>query len=232
MKTIQETLKNYDREKLYQSYIYTYGPKLWEISDEDGHSIKEYKEAIKNNINHFLDYFSSVIPKSVKKEEECYLIAYHKISSEITENVDFTMIAREDFDKENPSRYSFILADSEEIAGYYVSDAYTTQYYLEDLLTWFIFEATFFGWERESVEEESNELKKRAEEVESGEAKTVPADEVFEELGMGTEWFPEERNPKEKEAEMEIYKKMWAYSSDCIRREIESLRQILESKEN
>ena len=229
MKTIQEHLKEYNRESLINAYCYRYPVSFNDLYLPDDKTISEIRKKQKEAINKSIDFLCSVVPKA--DEEPCFLLAYHIINPEdIGEDIHFTLIPFSEMNKDILSGFSFILSPTEEIVGYYVSDAYTSQYHLEDLLVWFLHEATFFGWEREDVEEEVKELDRRHKELEEGKAKTIPADEVFKELGMGTEWFPEERNKEEENEEHELMHAIWEFNHKCMLREIEETKRLYEKE--
>lgn len=80
------------------------------------------------------------------------------------------------------------------------------------------------------MEEEVKELDRRHKELEEGKAKTIPADEVFKELGMGTEWFPEERNKEEEKEEHELMRIIWEFNHKCMLREIEETKRMYEKE--
>lgn len=217
MKTIQQYLKECNKEEIANAYFYRYAPSVANI-DLNDKKISDIRNRIKEKIKKTIDFLCN--SKAKQGEEPCFLLAYHIINSEeIGDDIRFTMMPYSQSTTSVLCGHSFILASTEEIMAYYVSDNYTTQYYLEDLLAWFLYEATFFGYEREDVEKERQTLDCRYNEVKNGTAKTVPAKEVFEELGMGTEWVPEERNTAEQEREYEIMKIIGTFNCDCLKRE-------------
>ena len=226
MKTIQEHLKTYDRDTLINAYCFKHAPSVSDPFLPDK-KISEITDKLKEALNRSIDYLCSVEPK--RDDDPCFLLAYHTINTEdISENVRFTMIPFSKMNDKILAGFSFILSPTEEIMGYYVSDAYTTGYYLEDLLVWFLHEATFFGYERERVEEEAEELDRRHQEVIDGTAELIPAEEVYKDLGLGTEWVPEERNKEEKEEEYRIQKIVGEFNHSCMKREMEETKKRYE----
>ena len=226
LKTIQEHLKEFDRESLVNAYCYKYAPSLNNPYLED-RKVSEIRERLKEKINESIEYLCSV--KTTEKDGPCFLLAYHILNPmDLIENILFTMIPYSEMKKDILSGYSFILSSTEEIMGYYVSDAYTTQYHLEDLLIWFLYEATFFGYQRENVEEEAEELERRHQEIEDGTAELIPAEQVFKECGMGTEWVPEERNKEEKEEEHKLMKVVFDFNHKCMIREMMETKKLFD----
>lgn len=230
LKTIQEYLKEYNRKTLVDAYCYKYPVSSNDLYVPDDRTIAEIREKQKEVINRSIDYLCSIKPK--EDDEPCFLLAHHILNPvDIGEDINFTLIPLSKMNKESLSGYSFILSPTEEIMGYYVSDAYTTQYQLEDLLVWFLYEATFFGYEREGVEAEAAELERRDKELKEGKAKTVPADEVFKELGRETGWVPEERNKEEEKEEHELMLTIWKFNHRCLLREIKETKKLYEKEE-
>ena len=226
MKTVYEVLKTYDRKKIVDEYLYTYGPFFWEIAIDDTHTPKEIRDKLEEKINHHIDYLLTFTPKPSTKD---VLLAYHVIPDSNLDDVNYVLVDLEEKEGEfTPTSYAFEFSPTEEILGFLVSDAYTTQYYLTELLAYFLNESSFFGWMREGLEEERNTLDKAMEEIESGEATLIPAGVVMDNLKEDWDWVPENRNEAEQEREMEIMRIIWRYNKDCLKREIEETKKLME----
>ena len=227
MKTLYEVLKTSDRKKIIDSYIYTYGPRMFEFVQDDKHTPKQIIEKLKEKINAHMDFLLSFSPKP---DETSVLIAYHIFPDSLstTDDYSFALIKTDEEPQEyGYTCYSFVFSPTEEILGFHIADTYTTQYYLTELLAYVIHETSFFGWKRESVNEELKELDRRMSELESGEAKTVPFDKVMEELCQETDWVPEIRNKEEEEKEREVLKAIGAYNHFCLTREIMECQKLV-----
>lgn len=98
-----------------------------------------------------------------------------------------------------PQTYAFEFSDWEEILGFYVPDCEIEMYGLERVMASVVHEMTFFGYEREPMEEEREELGRRVDELkeilelpeEEQKKQLIPASEVFK------DWV-DERTPEEK----------------------------------
>lgn len=227
MKTVYEVLKTYDRQKIIDEYIYRYGPSLWQLANKKA-TPKELIDTLRHSINLHIDYLLAFDPKPNKDE---ILLAHHVLPDNLSllDDVDYALIKLSDEIGElGPISYAFEFSPTEEIIGFHISDAYTTQYHLTELLAHFIHESSFFGWMREELEEERNTLDKAMEEIESGEATLIPAGVVMDNLKEDWDWVPENRNEAEQEREMEIMRIIWRYNKDCLKREIEETKKLME----
>lgn len=225
MRTIQEVLRTYNRKLIVDEYIFTYGPHLWDMPDDCNLFPREIKERIKKNIDKTIDHILNATPIPNEKD---VLYAYHCVPGKDLNDVAFSLTdITEEWGEMGPKNYSFILAQTEEIAGYHVSDAYTTQYYLTELLTWFIHEASFFGWEREDVEKEAEILQQRMDDSEEEYESFSVEDIINNCLEDGEDWVPELRDEKEEEDEFAVTRKIWEFNKSCQRKEIKECLRLL-----
>lgn len=101
-----------------------------------------------------------------------------------------------------PQGYAFELSDWEEILGYSVPQCMINIYGLETTMACVIYEMTFFGYEREDMEEKREEVHQRVDEIievlkkpqEEQDKYFVPSEEVFKELGVEKETDDEHLN--------------------------------------
>lgn len=218
MQTIQEVLRGCDRKAVIDAYIYTFGPSIWKIPNDCDLTAKEVKQNYADNINKLIDMLLETKPA---EGEKFVLIAHHIIPDKFwDEDIAFDLISMEDFEKDNPTIWGFFTAPTEEVVSYLVSDAYTTQYHLTDLICYYLYEVSFFGWEREDLEKEMDDLRKQTEEIENGTAKTQPIENLWEEIEDEFDWTPEKRDSEEEKKEREVEEKIWEFNHDTLLHEI------------
>ena len=232
MKTIHEILKDYDRKAIIDTYLYDYGGCITGYPDQCKKTVKDIKEDIRRSVNRHIDLLLSVTPDPNPNR---VLLAYHVFPDLFSgsDDIAFTLIhLEEEYGEFGPQGHAFELCDTEKIMGFYVSDAYTTRYYLTDLLAYVINETSCFGWEREDMEEKREILVKRAEEVESGKAKLIPYHEVIRKWEEEFGWIPEKRNAEEKEMERQIQQRVMEYDLYCLKREVEECRKQIKNNKD
>ena len=137
-----------------------------------------YDEDAPDTMDIYLDSFGSHIDelKSFKFNPSTF-------ENIFAEDFDAATIADcNDFIKKNdtPESYSFEFSDWEEILAFKLSDVVVKEYGLEYILAGIIDEMTFFGYLPNKMEEEREELHRRAEEVE--EIMKLPKEEQKERL--------------------------------------------------
>lgn len=166
MKTIQEYLRECDREKIINRYLQIYSFSVYSEYDEDGLAVmswEEWEEQYRKRINDLIDTIISVEPK--QGDDKWILITTHAVPEYL---YTFHDIMRRQVDggithrlvnesellampPEQIADYGFGASAYEEIAAFYVADNYLTQYFLDDLLTFFIFEAASYGFKKEHL---------------------------------------------------------------------------------
>lgn len=78
--------------------------------------------------------------------------------------------------------YGCEFTEQAEIMGYHIADNKLTKYYMTELLVDIMFEASFFGFHQEHLQDEIDELEQAEKEIDEGQ--TMTEEEFFRELGL------------------------------------------------
>ena len=79
--------------------------------------------------------------------------------------------------REATQSYGYNFIEQEKIMGYWVAETALTKYYLEDLMVDILYEASFFGFTQEHLQEEKDELDRRIAEDDS---ETISAEDFLQ----------------------------------------------------
>ena len=230
MKTIQEYLKECDRNAVVNGYIYKYAFS-WELMGKSYKDVTcgEIVEKYKKRLNDYIDKLIEITPSG--NDEEMILMAYH--SSE-EDDVMFSLFKKEDImneDLDYVTSYGYEFSEFEEVVGYYVSDTYLTQYAINDLIIDYLRETSRTGYNHERLQEDLDKLKEATEEAEAHKDDpnySMSAEEVFrrieEELGLEFE----KKDPEQELARSKYIQHAVEYNTECRNIEIRKLRDLLE----
>lgn len=167
MKTIQECLRECDREKIINMYLKTYSFSVYMEYDEDGLSImswEEWEQQCRRRINDLIDKIISVEPKAgddkwiliTTHATPEYLYTFHDIMRrQVNDGITHRLVNESELltmPLEQIADYEFGASTFETIASFYVADTYLTQYFLDDLLVFFLFEAASYGFKKEHLD--------------------------------------------------------------------------------
>ena len=229
MKTIQDYLRECNRDEVIGAYLYNYAFDS-SLLDKDCKDVVvgELIDSIKSNLNYFIDKLISIEPRH--GDDEMVFFAAYQMALDKNE-VNFMLVKKDEICQEGWSTpYSFILTPFEEAVSFYVADTYLTQYHINDLLSFFLFEISFFGYEQEDVDKIADELNESVKEVEEH----IDDDSYFTSFAdfkkkmeddFGFEF--EKEDPDQKAAELELNKKIIEYNEYCQRLEINKLKKLL-----
>ena len=125
-------------------------------------------------------------------------------------DVDSNLVFVDDLKKEGlkANNYGFEFTPQAEIMGWQVADNRLTQRYLTSLLVEILEEASFFGYEQEGLEEETNKLGNRMKEVKENPDRMISMsfDEFKEKFDFDKQTDKEEElEMKSARAELEYY---------------------------
>ena len=230
MKTVQQWLKEADKEQLSNEYFYTYPMKIEDIKEENSElTVKQIKEIRRKKIEKYIDRLINLEVESSNNNDEYILFAYN-VFMEDFENVDYALISKKEllfeigFEEEgNCTNYSFMLSNQEEIKGYLVADTKLTQDNIYGLLVYVLYEASWFGYENEDLEEEKQKLEEAAKEVEKGKYSSFTIEKLREELGL-----PEkEKDEKQEELLHDIIDKIFVFSKYSFKKEARRVKREL-----
>lgn len=220
MKTVQEWIRETDIEKLEDAYFYEY-PIEYERYINYDKTVAEIKDAFRNQLSEFIEHLKSIEPKSLDDDEQGIFFCHKSYGGEMKNPETVLCMKSEISGCDIPQTYSWILTDFDAIMGYYIAETETTIRNINDVLAKIIYEMTFFGYSQESIEQERLKLEEAAKEADEG--KTIPAETIFENLGIEPQLHDEE----DTEMLREIYSMENEYNQHWLRKEVEKVRTQL-----
>ena len=227
MKTIQEHLRECNREEIINSYIYDnlFSSDLLDQRYEET-TIGELKEEMRYQLNKLIDRLIKIKPKET--DDPGILMVVHAYDWNCdSKDIATILVYRSEVERGYVTLHdhAYCLETHEEMAGYYVSDTYLTRYYLTDLIKDFIMEAMVFGSEQEERPAMIKKLEEADENIKAG--KTYSIEELsrllYEELGIEEEI----KDSRQDEAEKKLLKEKVEYNFLCREIEIKRLKEYI-----
>lgn len=228
VKTVQEWLKEVDIEQLINEYFYTYPVKVNDIREEDsGLTIKEVKERRRKMMEKYINRLINLKVKSSDDGDDYILFAYN-VFMEDFENIDYALVSKKellesDFNERVCDNYSFMLSNQEEIMGYLVADTNLTKINICGLLVYVLYEASWFGYENEGLEEEKQKLEEATKEIEEGKYSSFTIEDMREELGLPGK----EQDEKQEELLKKIFHTTYNFSQYSFKKEARRVKREL-----
>lgn len=230
MKTIQQTLKELDTEKVINYYFAKYPVNLFKNIGEkwDGYTVAECKAKMHDTVKGLIERVINTKPNP-SLEKESILFAYKCIGDELCEDIDMGLLDIDDLlkadDVSEVKIYAYYYERLEDTVGYYVADTTLTQNNLLDIVTSFLYETSFFGFEQENLEKERKHLDDALKECEDASKKLsfTTVEELFNELGVK----PDEKYPEEKEKMVAYNRAACEYNKYCREIELEKIKEAL-----
>ena len=233
MRTIQEYLKECNREEVINNYIYSHTFDYTLMKDKYRElTVGEIIDAQKAALNDMIDRMINMKPKPDKDGEVWILMTVHSSEDE-SGDLRHILVKKSDvLDEKNEwiTPYGYEFTPHEEVVGFYVADTYLTQYWLTELIEDFLFEASWTGYNQEHLQETLDELDKSVEEIENGTAVTHTWEEVQAELEKDGFTF-EKKDKEQEEAWHKYIKACGEYARKCQEIEIKKLREMLIEEE-
>ena len=229
MKTIQEYLREADREKILRalSYDLLCNPMiLLEVKDL---TVGEIREAYKQKISQLIDYL--LLLKAEPSDHMVFYLYDSRMDERGFCHTDHSLalVDTNEISKDlDASSYGIVITAWEESLGYLVADNKLTQDYLQELLAQYLKEITFFGLDpkkrSEKVEQVKQDLEQSCKEIENGQYYTFDEvnDQIWEEFGLPID----EKDEEQDRLRRKIQEAEYQYDQYCNRRE---RRRILES---
>ena len=144
------------------------------------------------------------------------------------ENVDYALVSKKellesDFDEKICQSYGFMLSNQEEIMGYLVADTKLTKDNIYGLLVYVLYEASWFGYKNENLEEEKQKLEEATKEIEEGKYSSFTIEDMREELGL----FKKEQDEKQEELLKKIFHTIFDFSQYSFKKEARRVKKEL-----
>ena len=159
MKTVQTYLREADREGLLESIVYDELYNMDLLSEYQDKTVSEIRDAIKKRMNGLIEYLLSleVVPSD---HDVLYMVEATSYDKEYNhEHRTLTRVNLNEIRKDiYANSYAFEFSDWAETLGYLVADNKLTQDYMTELLTQYLRETSFFGFDPEARQERVKEV--------------------------------------------------------------------------
>ena len=126
--------------------------------------------------------------------------------------------------RESTQSYGYNFIEQEKIMGYWVAETALTKYYLEDLMVDILYEASFFGFTQEHLQEEKDELDRRIAEDDS---EIISAEDFFAELEEEQGYKFDRQSSDEQKLEMKVIKMAGEYWEHSRKKELHNVIKLL-----
>ena len=226
MKTIQQVLRELDKDKIIDAYFYRNPINLWELKKQEEDKIEDVKGRVIKRLGEFIERLRTL--EIMEKPEHQGILFVHKClrnyrNSDEEYSLVFAdeLMAAEDLAK--VTTYAYELTEWKETLAFLVADNKLTQDNLMDLVVDFLYESSFFGYKQEDLEKEIRELEEAAKEVHEHPERLISWDDIRKEHGL-----PEREDyPLEDELKDAFYKASNDYSTYCRVMELEKIKEAL-----
>lgn len=159
MKTVQTYLREADREGLLESIVYDELYNMDLLLEYQDKTVSEIRDAIKKRMNGLIEYLLSleVVPSD---HDVLYMVEATSYDKEYNhEHRTLTRVNLNEIRKDiYANSYAFEFSDWAETLGYLVADNKLTQNYMTELLTQYLRETSFFGFDPEARQERVKEV--------------------------------------------------------------------------
>ena len=223
MKTVQEYLRQADRERLLDAMAYDALSDTIMLLECKDMTVEQIQDACRKQTNDLIQHLLSI--EAVPSD---HMVLYLMNASSFDRGfgqadkslclIDLNEVRQDIY----ASSYAFDLTDWKETLGYLVAENKLTQDYMIDLLSQYLNELSFFGTDpeqhREKVEEVVSGLEQAVEEIKAG-GHTIPAEKVFAELREKHGLPTDEKDDFQKQLRSEILDAEMKYSRYCNWRE-------------
>jgi len=182
MQTVQAAFKNADKEALIKKYLHEYPATIDDF--DDGLTVGEAKDLIQKQLSEYIDRLRSIDIKQPKDGcQDWIFYVYHCLDDEVpTARVALSRLSDLREKGVAAEEYGYEFTEQAKLMGYYVADNKLTQHYLDELLVEIMYEASFFGFEQEDLQDELDELARRKKEISQG--KAILFDEFAKKVGF------------------------------------------------
>ena len=226
MRTIQEYLKECDRESIIKDFIFQYAFSPMEMMSENCRNITigQITDYYKENLNKLIDRLISTEPKL--DDDRWILLAHHSAEDECGDMVYCLYKESDIYKDEFPVSYGYEFSPFEEVVGFYVADTYLTQYEINSLIADFLHEVSWTGFEQEELEEKVENIIQSAEDAELHKDDPdyfITHEELMKRMEerFGIEF--ERKDPVQEEAWYKFIRHQKEYNEVCQKVEIEKL---------
>ena len=221
MKTVQQWLKDVDRENLLGTYQFLYPPDFMRLKNEEM-SVAEVYNRQKEIVSDFIDH---LIGLETQPNEDQMIFLAVSAYNEGRADTQAVLVSANELNQDQPDHYDWMMTDREKLAGYDIADTEATIDEICTVLAQIIEDATFLGYSQETFTEEREKLcqslKESEEDIKNG--RVYSAEEVWEHLGLK----PEKKDPEAQELQDKVTRAEITYNQYSLRKELGLLRHLL-----
>lgn len=221
MRTVQEVLKNMDEDQLIDAYLFRFPVNIQDC-DNDEEKIGDAKAAVHKELHEYLRRLKNL---PMMKDDHQGIFFVHRCIKDDMNGQTFQLVylneLRENHEATQSYGYNFV--EQAKLMGYWIAETPLTKYYLEDLMVDILYEASFFGFSQEHLQEEKDELQRSATEDDST---TISADDFFAELEKEQGYQFDRQSPDEQELEMKVIKMAGAYWEHSRKKELRNVMKL------
>lgn len=228
MRTVQEILRELDVDKLIDEYLYKDPIDYESFANKENGSweINEVRSRCHNRIREFIERLKTLQITPPEDGHTSIFLTYNHIKDGFDEPM-FDLIHLDELmgNAERIEGYAYEFQHQSEIVGYLVAETELTEHYIYELMADVLFEASFFGYEEEHLEEERQSLDKAIKEMEDIKAgKAEGRMHTIEDL-LGDHFDPEDDT--EKDLRQKAYEASHKYSEYSRNRELEKVKEMV-----
>ena len=228
MKTVQQWLREIDRQELVNTYQFLYPPEFWRLKNEEI-SVAEVYRRQAELLNDFIDELLVLTPS--QEDTQMIFLATSAYKDGLPDE-QALLIAVDDLDENSlPESYGWMLTDREELVGYRIADSELTLDNICSILAQIIEESSFLGYSKDTFESERESLIQSLEQSKKDieEGNVYSADEVWEHLGLKRE----NPDPKADDLRAGVIRAEVEYNQYYRSKELSALmRKLAEEKVN
>ena len=232
MQTVQEALRKADIKNLEGSFFFENSPDIWRFGKDDNRTIAEVRKSMSYNFRRFVENLKNT-EIALPEDGRTMILYAHKQAGEPSwhpETAVDLVSADELLEKEDLSdivHNAFEFTPRAEALGFLIADNKYTQDNLSEVLTYFLSELSFFGYEESEMEEKREEVLASAKEAKGHPERLVKWDpeKMREELGLPQE----EEYPLEKDYLSQILQKINEYNKYCSVKELEKIKDAIQA---
>ena len=218
MKTVKDYICMLDVDQLADMYFSKYDKSLYgyyigcPLSDEKDDrvpvmTISEFVEDQKMLFYEYIEHLKSIDITQNEDGKQGIIYAYNRLEGYYgwsdTLCAELVYLDELEDDPESCENYGYMLTEFSEMLGFLVADNQYTQGNIYEVIADVLYEASWFGYREEGIEEERKALEEENEELEKGEGKSYDSlDALFTDL-LGEEGFQEMKDRSYHETEEE-----------------------------
>lgn len=242
MKTVKDYICSLEADKLVNTYFEKRCKKIIEYYrdfqfDEDidekykKMSLSEFVETQIKLLREYVEYLKGIEITGSEDGKQGIIYAYNKLEGDYywsgTVGTALCCLDELKADPENCQNYSYLMTGFSVILGFLVADNQYTQGNIYEVIADVMYEASWYGYRQERLEDALKSLEEADEEIKKGSGKTYGStDELFKDL-LGEEFFNEIKDSSYHETDKE---KELQFAAQKARHEYEHCSMIKERK--